>query len=197
MFPKSRTALLAVVVSLLPVATVRAQDNGHLGIQGYGLRTAYGAGYRDNLQFVSLLPRVSFFLPKIVDEPLAAYHLQAEFIIEPIASYITNNTDTLEAGVNPLFFSLRYDRGQRLVPFVEGGEGVLYTDLRGEHLGTRFQFSSQAGFGLHWFIDRTTALTFSYRLRHISNAGISRVNTGLNTDFFAVGLSYFPKRDRP
>lgn len=197
MFPKSRTALLAVVVSVLRVATVRAQDAGHLGIQSYGLRTAYGAGYRDNLQFVSLLPRISFFLPKVVDEPLAAYHLQAEFIIEPIASYITNNTDTFEAGVNPLFFSLRYDRGQRLVPFVEGGEGVLYTDLRGERLGTRFQFSSQAGFGLHWFIDRTTALTVSYRLRHISNAGISSVNTGLNTDFFTLGLTYFPKRDRP
>jgi len=197
MFPKSRTALLAVIATLLPAATVRAQETAHHGIQGYGLRTAYGAGYRNNLQFVSLLPRISFFLPKIVDAPLAAYHLQAGFIIEPIASYITNNTDTLEAGVNPLFFSLRYDYGQRLVPFVEGGEGILYTDLRGENLGTRFQFSSQAGFGLHWFIDRTTALTVSYRLRHISNAGISSVNTGLNTDFFTLGVTYFPKRDRP
>ncbi len=40
---------------------------------------------------------------------------------------------------------LRYDQGQRWVPFGEAGEGVLYTDLRGQGLGTRFQFSSQVG----------------------------------------------------
>jgi len=186
--------LLLALLGLAPAPAARAQDAARHGIQGYGLRIAYGAGYRDNLQFVSLLPRVSFFLPALIDKPLAEHHIQVGFVIEPIGSYITNHTDTLELGVNPIFFSLRYDYGQRLVPFVEGGEGLLYTDLRGEHLGTRFQFSSQAGLGLHWFIDGTTALTVSYRLRHISNAGISRVNTGLNTDFFTFGLTYFPKR---
>jgi hypothetical protein len=194
MVRRSVLALLAALVGLLPTSAVPAKETSRHGIQEYGLRTAYGAGYRDNLQFVSLLPRISFFLPKLIDDPLAEYNVQAEFVIEPIGSYITNHTDTLELGVNPLFFSFRYDYGQRLVPFVEGGEGVLYTDLRGEHLGTRFQFSSQAGFGLHWFIDGTTALTVSYRIRHISNAGISSVNTGLNTDFFTFGLTYFPKR---
>ena len=70
-------------------------------------------------------------------------------------SGITNSTNTVEAGVNPLLFSFRYDHGQSLVPFVEGGEGVPYTDLRGEGLGMRFQFSSQAGVGAHWLINRT------------------------------------------
>jgi lipid A 3-O-deacylase len=186
--------LMLILTLLLYAATVRAGEPDRSGIQSYALRTAYGIGARDNLKFVSLLPRISLFLPALLDRPLAAHGLQAEFVIEPIASYITNTTDTVEAGVNPLFFSLRYDRGQSLVPFVEGGEGILYTDLRRERLGTRFQFSSQAGGGIDWFLDRTTALTFSYRLRHISNAGIARRNTGLNTDFFTFGVSFFPKR---
>ncbi|HUI26126.1 MAG TPA: acyloxyacyl hydrolase [Candidatus Kryptonia bacterium] len=188
--------LAALAGSLALTATdVGAQTDARSGLQSIGLRSAYGLGDRHNLQFVSLLPRASWFLPQIVDEPLARYNCQAEFIVEGIASYITSNrTETMEAGVNPIVFSFRYDRGQALVPFLEGGEGVLYTALQGEHLGGSFQFSSQAGGGLHWFLSRTAALTASYRIRHISNAGIRKENSGLNTDFFTVGFTFFPKR---
>lgn len=191
---RALTALVVAALLTLLRGETRAQDDTRQGIQSYGVRAAYGAGERSNLQFASVLPRVSWFFPSVIDAPLARYGCQAEFIVEPIVSYITNHTDTFEAGVNPLFFSLRYDRGQSLVPFVEGGEGLLYTALQGEHLGGNFQFSSQGGGGLHWFFDRHTALTVSYRLRHISNAGIRKENSGLNTDFFTAGISFFPQR---
>jgi hypothetical protein len=186
----SRITLLSL---LLTATTVRAEDS-RSGVHSFGLRAAYGNGDRSGLKFVSLLPRLSLFLPALVDRPLSHWGLEAEFVVEPIISYITNSTDTVEVGINPLIFSLRYDRGQVLVPFLEGGEGILYTDLRGERLGTRFQFSSQAGGGIHWFLQRDTALTLSYRIRHISNAGISEENRGLNTHFFTLGVSFFPKR---
>ena len=186
-------ALALTIVLRAPAAG--AEEGEHGWVQSVGLRAAYGIGARDNLRFVSLLPRVSLFFPRVIDEPLAAHDWRPEFIIEPIVSSITNsNTNTVEAGINPLVFSLRYDRGQSLVPFLEGGEGLLYTDLRHERLGTRFQFSSQGGGGLHWFLDRTTALTISYRIRHISNARISKENQGLNTHFLTIGLSFFPSR---
>jgi len=187
---------LCVTVAFLTASGVRAdaQETERSGVQSFGLRAAYGLGDRHNLQFVSLLPRASWLFPRCIDEPLAAYGVQGEFVVEGIVSYINNRTETVEAGINPLVFSLRYDRGQSLVPFLEGGEGVLYTDLRGEHLGGPFEFSSQAGGGLHWFLDRHTALTASYRIRHISNAGIRKENSGLNTDFFTVGITIFPKR---
>lgn len=192
---KLHHAVSRIVCGLLLLCTAaRADDADRSGIQSLGLRFAYGVGNRHQLRFFSLLPRVSLFFPQCIDRALAAHHLQLEYVIEPIASYITNSTDTVEAGVNPLFFALRYDQGQALVPFIEGGEGVLYTDLRGERLGTRFQFSSQGGAGLHWFISRTVAVTAAYRLRHISNAGISRENSGLNTDFFSFGITLYPRR---
>jgi len=191
----SRVALVVCALSVFFAAgRTRADDSQRSGIQSYGLRAAYGIGDRHGLKFFSLLPRISLFLPDCIDQALTTYDLHAEFVIEPIVSYITNATDTVEAGVNPLFFSLRYDRGQSLVPFVEGGEGVLYTALQNERLGGRFQFSSQAGGGLHWFLNQQTALTASFRIRHISDAGLTAVNRGLNTDFFTVGVSIFPKR---
>ncbi len=193
--PPRLVALLTLVMALwLPAANAEADDGGRPWLQSLALRTAYGSATRDNIQFVSVLPRVSLFFPAAIENPLASHQVHAEFVVEPIVSYITNTMNTVEAGVNPLFFSLRYDRGQQLVPFLEGGEGVLYTGLRGERLGGHFEFSSQGGGGLHWFLDRTTALTISYRIRHISNAGITRVNDGLNTHFFTIGLSFFPSR---
>ncbi len=178
---------------LLLTRAAFAQED-RTGIQSVGARFAYGAGNRHHLTFASVVPRLSMFLPGFIDRPLSAHHLEIEWVSEVIVSSITDGTNTVEAGINPLFFSLRYDRGQALVPFIEGGEGLLYTDLRGERLGTRFQFSSQGGAGLHWFLNRQLAVTASYRLRHISNAGISRENSGLNTDFVLVGVSYFPGR---
>lgn len=194
MLPRRLCAAIAVLLLLLAAADARAVDNERNGIESFGVRLAYGRGNRHGLIFASLVPGISMFLPGIIDRPLANHHLHASWVSEVIVSGITDGTSTVEAGVTPLFFSLRYDCGQTLVPFVEGGEGLLYTDLRGERLGTRFQFSSQAGAGLQWFLKANLALTAAYRLRHISNAGITRENSGLNTDFFMVGVVYFEKR---
>jgi hypothetical protein len=186
--------VLSLTLLLLVSHDALAGEGSRNGIQSFGLRLAYGVGNRDNLSFFSVVPRLSMYLPECIDRPLAAHHLHAEWVSEVILSAITNTSNTLEAGGNPLFFSLRYDRGQTLVPFVEGGEGLLYSNLLGEQLGSRFQFSSQAGGGLHWFIDKNLAVTAAYRLRHISNGGITRQNSGLNTDFYMLGITYFPRR---
>ncbi|MBI4516117.1 MAG: acyloxyacyl hydrolase [Deltaproteobacteria bacterium] len=190
-----RSIVVPVLVLLAALSRpVAAEDNGRQGLQSFGLRSAFGQTDRSGITMASLLPRLTLFFPAAIDRPLADRHWQAEMVFEPIVSYINADTEMVEAGANLLFVSLSYDRGQRLVPFLEGGEGLLYTDLTGGGLGTHFQFSSQVGGGAHWFLDRTTALTLSYRMRHISNAGISRENSGLNTDFFSIGLSIFPKR---
>jgi hypothetical protein len=185
--------VLCVALLFLMTRNAFAGEGDRNGIQSFGLRLAYGVGSRDNLSFFSVVPRLSMYLPEGIDRPLAAYHLDAEWVSEAILSSITHRTSTLEAGLNPLVFSLRYDRGQALVPFVEGGEGVLYSDQLRERLGSRIQFSSQGGGGLHWFIDKNLAVTAAYRLRHISNGGITRVNSGLNTDFYMFGVTYFPR----
>jgi hypothetical protein len=186
--------VLCVALLFLMAHDAFAGEGARNGFQSFGLRLAYGEGSRDGIKFFSVAPRLSMYLPEGIDRRLAAHHLEAEWVSEVILSAITNRSNTLEAGLNPLFFSLRYDRGQAFVPFVEGGEGVLYSNLLGERLGSRFQFSSQAGVGLHWFLDRNLAVTAAYRIRHMSNGGIARQNSGLNTDFYMLGVTYFPRR---
>jgi hypothetical protein len=171
-----------------------AEETNWRGLQSFGLRGLYGQADRDGIEYTSVLPRISLFLPAWIDEPLAQRHVQAEFVIEGLFSYAQGPSDSVEAGANPLVLSVRYDAGQRLVPFLEGGEGILYHDLNTDGLSGDFEFSSQAGGGVHWFLDHTTALTISYRIRHISNGGISQPNRGLNTDNVTFGISIFPKR---
>ena len=51
--------------------------------------------------------------------------------------------------------------------------------------------SLQLGAGLQFFLNDSFALTGGYRFRHMSNAGITDDNSGINHHFILVGLSYF------
>jgi lipid A 3-O-deacylase len=93
-------------------------------------------------------------------------------------------------GLTPL---LRYNfaaRG-RFVPFGDVGVGVAYTTIAGRDLSNGFQFNLQAGVGTHYFLREDLALTLQYRWFHLSNAGLNRPNTGLNTLVVFAGISRF------
>ena len=76
---------------------------------------------------------------------------------------------------------------ERLPLSLEGGVGptVLTRDKFGsKDFGTEFQFTSHVG--LNW--DFATHWRLGYRFQHMSNAGLSQPNPGLNMHMFA--LSY-------
>ena len=93
-----------------------------------------------------------------------------------------------------MILDYRYDVGQALVPFFDGGEGIVLTTLKDVHIGGPFEFSSQVGGGIHMFFTHEDAVTLAIRYRHISNAGIKQENSGLNTLFLIIGLSHFDNR---
>ena len=88
---------------------------------------------------------------------------------------------------------LRYDfaTGTRFVPFVDIGGGVTSTDIRNPDLSTPFEFNLQLGGGTHYFLRENLALTVQYRFIHLSNAGISSPNLGVNTSTIFAGVSWF------
>ena len=103
-----------------------------------------------------------------------------------MASYITGDADTGEFQVVPfLRFVPIALLDARVVPYFEGGIGLLYTDLRGFNLGSEFQFSDNVGGGIVIPVgDGDRHLDVGYRFRHISHAGLwAESNSGLNTHF--------------
>lgn len=88
---------------------------------------------------------------------------------------------------------LRYNfaTGTRWIPFLDGGAGVTATSIGPPDLSSTFEFNLQAGSGVHWFVKDDLALTVEARYLHMSCAGISHPNLGVNTLLGMVGLTWF------
>jgi hypothetical protein len=121
-----------------------------------------------------------------------------EIAIEPFASVITkaeNNAKTAhgsnEFGLGLPILTYNFNLGYGISPFIVGGLGVLYKDLRGFHMGGSFSFMETAGAGLSYFVNENVALSAEWRFRHMSNAGIYDENVGLNSGIFLAGFSYY------
>lgn len=183
---RAAAALLAASVS-----AVHAEPPAPFAPRESAVRVSYGIADRASLRFYTLGAHAAFDLPEVVP-PIAGNRIR--IALELLGSVIEDHQSAAEVALSPLIFDYRYDRGGRVVPFVEGGEGVVLNWLHGLDLGGPFEFSSQAGGGIHLFVNRTDALTIDFRIRHISNAGIRSPNRGLNTYFLTLGWSRFPSR---
>ncbi|HTV40042.1 MAG TPA: acyloxyacyl hydrolase [Candidatus Sulfotelmatobacter sp.] len=87
----------------------------------------------------------------------------------------------------------RYDfaTGTRWVPFADIGAGPSATDIDSPDLGGTFEFNVQIGVGTYYFIRKNTALSLEYRWFHISDAGITTSNDGVNTQMIQGGITWF------
>lgn len=73
--------------------------------------------------------------------------------------------------------------------FLEGGIDptfLSFHDFAGRNLGADFQFTSHVGLG--W--DVVSHVRVEYRFQHMSNAGFSKPNPGLNLHMFCVGYAF-------
>jgi opacity protein-like surface antigen len=105
-------------------------------------------------------------------------------IFEGEGNYIAGGTLWLRYN-----FVSRSSRG--LVPYAQAGGGFVSTDINHGILGQPFNFNLDLGIGVHYFVGQNWSLSFEYRYQHISNAGLSKHNLGINADGPVLGISYF------
>ncbi len=88
---------------------------------------------------------------------------------------------------------LRYNfaTGTRWIPYIDAGAGVTATSIRPPDLSNTFEFNLQAGAGVRWFFRDNVALTLDAHFLHMSCAGISKPNLGLNGLAGMAGLTWF------
>jgi opacity protein-like surface antigen len=164
-----------------PAADKRAPAVGSYEI---GLQTAYSFGITSNAQMVTFFPRVGRVM-KILDGPAPGV---VTFGIEGMFSRIYETSHEIELGGGLL---LRYRLAfPHVQPYAELEGGMLYEGLRHFSLGSHVLFTAQGAVGLQFPLSERFAVTAGYRFRHISNAGQSRSNPGLNSNLLAAGLAY-------
>ena len=71
----------------------------------------------------------------------------------------------------------------RIVPYVEAGVGLIYTDFQREGQAYRVNFNPVAGFGV-----RMKSTFATLRLHHLSNGGLNDDNRGINSIVLGFGV---------
>lgn len=95
-------------------------------------------------------------------------------------------------GGSPIGAQVNFLHYRRVQPFVTGGGGFLYFDRRMFGTAQRFNFTAQFGGGLQLFSSgRRAALDLGYKYHHISNGYLDRLNPGMDSQMFFVGVSFF------
>ncbi|MCF7854797.1 MAG: acyloxyacyl hydrolase [Candidatus Pacebacteria bacterium] len=112
------------------------------------------------------------------------------FNLEPFFGQVIDPAPNVEAGCA---FLLRFNvplAQDRFRLFVEGGAGPMYLGRNTEEQSTHFNFINYAGAGCSVKIKDDLAVEGSFRLRHVSNAGIDHPNSGIDGGTVLLGLNW-------
>lgn len=114
-----------------------------------------------------------------------------EWVGDVIPAYVVFQDRTVYgAGFNPALFKWNFTHGKKIAPYFEAGGGLLFT-AHDVPLGTStINFTPQIGLGLQIFTRENRAITLAGKYVHISNAGLSTPNPGINTIQFTVGYRF-------
>jgi lipid A 3-O-deacylase len=106
------------------------------------------------------------------------------------AYVIFQNTTVYGAGINPALLKWNFTHGRKIAPYFELGAGLLLTRADVPPATSPLNFTPQAGLGLQIFTREKRAVTLGAKYVHISNAGLSTPNPGINTFQFSVGYRF-------
>lgn len=192
---KLSTIWLSIALFIYGAIPVSADDLlPQPGTWALGIRSGYSSSSR-KLDMVPVQIHIGYTLFKGKWWILPGGAL--EIAAEPFVSAITRVTNpgrrsgSVEAGVMLPVLTYSFDLGYRIHPYVEGGVGALYHDIKGYGLGGGFSFAETVGAGVSYLLDKNLMLTVGYRFRHMSNAGIYEDNKALNSNIVMAGFSYF------
>ena len=96
------------------------------------------------------------------------------------------------AGFIPLGFKLFVAPRHRVKPYLTISSGAFYFAKQFPVPNSaQFNFLSTTGGGLQIFVTPRHAISVEYRIGHLSNADIGKLNPGFNNSVILVGFSFF------
>jgi hypothetical protein len=202
---KTTGALCLAAVLCLPVTVIGGEVL--TSCSELGLRFAYGASTRGNVDIFSFQPRWGTYLIRPGSPLLARCGLS--FVLEGTLS-ITDSPQVTriggrqghrhviteydggtgsEVGLAPLL-KLDVPLTPRALLFLEAGQGVILENIDSPAIPHTFNFSPQAGGGCEFKLMPRLAAVVAYRFRHVSNFGLYDDNPAFNVHFVQTGLTY-------
>ncbi|WP_049961470.1 acyloxyacyl hydrolase [Pseudacidobacterium ailaaui] len=104
--------------------------------------------------------------------------------------------------ITPIILRWNFKPGRRMVPWFQGAGGLVWTNHKyppdiivphGEPGGTSvWNFTPQAGIGLHYFLKDRQSITLGINAVHISSASLGDRNPGVNASLqFQIGYTWW------
>jgi len=188
-----RQGLIMLLMLALTPFFSQAGDGAYLlkkGTKEIGMGSGFAASFSSN-RTVNMIP-LDLRYGVVVTDPLGSSFLKGnvELLGEATGDYVFHNQRKYGVGVSGL---IRYNLLWKdcFKPFIEAGIGVYHTNLKMEDFPNDFNFLSQGGIGVNWFVSPSIAIQLDYRIQHLSNAGIYDDNSGLNLQKGGLGIAYF------
>ena len=115
-----------------------------------------------------------------------------EYAVDAVPAFVVfqRANTAFGGGINPLNLKWEFATRGHVVPYLELSGGTLFTN-RDVPTGTdNINFTSCAALGAH-FLRQTSNWSVEVRYMHISNAGLSDPNPGINTVQVRLGIGKF------
>lgn len=200
----SLIALLLIVLSLTPLKLSAEETPGPtisssrseprpsgIFLDEFGVGTGYTWGTlkssHDNFRAVPLYLRIGFDMNSLFGMRERKSTLQ--FALEPFVNTVTAPERGVEAGLD-LFVRYLHPILPSVKLVSEIGSGPMYFSIDTAEQGkSGFNFLNQLGLGSQVSLSDKCAVTLGYRFRHLSNAGTSPINAGINSNAFTISIS--------
>jgi len=115
-----------------------------------------------------------------------------EYVLDatPVFLVFLKNSTAYGAGFSPLGLKWNFATRGRVVPYLELNGGTLFTTSEVPAGTSNVNFTSAAALGMH-VLGARHAFSIELRYMHISNAGLSSPNPGINTVQVRIGVGKF------
>ena len=192
------TRFLAFVILVAPLccapafAQTRPQDGGHeIQIWAGGGHGTNGSTSGDGV--FNAGARFGWILTKAHGPGFLRGRFEYAVDAVPVFMVFQPANKAYGAGFNPVVLKWNFETDSRVVPYVELGGGVLFTNVTVPTGSSQTNFASGAAIGMH-ILGEKVAWSVDVRYMHISNAGLATPNPGINTVQVRVGVGWFFRR---
>jgi hypothetical protein len=172
---------------------VRAQDGPETDGNEIEFWTTRGHGTNGSTQHTSVWT-AGFRYGWIITAPRGPGLLRGrfEYAVDAVPVFVVfQPTNTAYgAAINPFALIWNFDTHGRVVPYIDLGGGVLFTNTQVPPGTSRINFTTSGAVGVH-FLARKVTWTADVRFMHISNANLVTPNPGINTVELRLGLGWF------
>ncbi len=172
-----------------PVLADTRNQGVHLDEIAIGSGYAWGYLKQSHATFeaVPIFMRFGFYMNSLLGIKDRNGTLQLAF--EPFANPVIKPDSGVEAGLD-VFIRYLYPVSSSVKLVSEIGTGPMYLSVKTAEQGKGgFNFLNQFGVGAQLALSGNSALTIGYRFRHLSDAGISQPNSGINSNALVISYS--------